>query len=172
LLFGTTTNGVPLMSYMLDALLTNDNPGGKEGIDMGGRNGNVGATNRICGMVSFLKKTNDRLLNVTPLESKKRPGLIVTLFDDTDNGFVSVNSSERVDATSVELKSFAIENLVFPLVSCEKYNEVGSSPDVFDKVAPEESRIVKLNFSYAKTCILFAPNGKLVVITYSWELKL
>jgi hypothetical protein len=41
---------------MFDAYFTNDNPGGKVGIEVGGFKLNEGATRRTGGIDSFLKK--------------------------------------------------------------------------------------------------------------------
>ena len=63
---------------MFEALLTNDKPGGKVGIEVGCFKLN-GATNRIGVIGSFLKKIYELLLNDAPDASKNRPALIFTV---------------------------------------------------------------------------------------------
>jgi hypothetical protein len=64
---------------MFEALLTNDNPGGRVGTDVGCFKVKEGATNRIRVIGSFLKKVYALLLNDAPDPSKNRPGLILTV---------------------------------------------------------------------------------------------
>ena len=64
---------------MFEALLTNDNPGGKNGTEVGCFKVKEGATNRIGVIGSFLKKVYALLLNDAPEPSKNRPAPIVTV---------------------------------------------------------------------------------------------